>query len=151
MRAAIYTLGCKVNQYETQAMEQELRRRGHELVDFEDSADAYIINTCSVTAVSDKKSRQMIRRAKRRSPNAVVAVPAMYERDQVLPLPSISKKPRTMAAPAHPMIMKLMRSSGWCARSCFFSFVSVLPDGACMGLVAFGDLAPDNFFCSIIS
>ena len=63
MRAAIYTLGCKVNQYETQAMEQELRRRGHELVDFEDSADAYIINTCSVTAVSDKKSRQMIRRA----------------------------------------------------------------------------------------
>jgi len=42
MRAAIYTLGCKVNQYETQAMEQELRRRGHELVDFEDSADAYI-------------------------------------------------------------------------------------------------------------
>ena len=43
MRAAIYTLGCKVNQYETQAMEQELRRRGHELVDFEDSADAYII------------------------------------------------------------------------------------------------------------
>ena len=42
-------------------------------------------------------------------------------------------------------------ASGWCARSCFFSFVSVLPDGACMGLVAFGDLAPDNFFCSIIS
>ena len=73
MRVAIYTLGCKVNQYETQAMEQELRRRGHELVDFEDSADAYIVNTCSVTAVSDKKSRQMIRRAKRRSPNAVVA------------------------------------------------------------------------------
>jgi len=73
MRVAIYTLGCKVNQYETQAMEQELRRRGHELVDFEDSADTYIVNTCSVTAVSDKKSRQMIRRAKRRSPNAVVA------------------------------------------------------------------------------
>ena len=78
MRAAIYTLGCKVNQYETQAMEQELRRRGHELVDFEDSADAYIVNTCSVTAVSDKKSRQMIRRAKRRSPNAVVAACGCY-------------------------------------------------------------------------
>ena len=78
MRAAIYTLGCKVNQYETQAMEQELRRRGHELVDFENSADAYIINTCSVTAVSDKKSRQMIRRAKRRSPNAVVAACGCY-------------------------------------------------------------------------
>ena len=78
MRAAIYTLGCKVNQYETQAMEQELRRRGHELVDFEDSADAYIINTCSVTAVSDKKSRQMIRRARRRSPGAVVAACGCY-------------------------------------------------------------------------
>ena len=64
MRVAIYTLGCKVNQYETQAMEQELTRRGHTLVPFEDTADAYIINTCSVTAVSDKKSRQMIRRAK---------------------------------------------------------------------------------------
>ena len=61
MRVAIYTLGCKVNQYETQAMEQELTRRGHTLVPFEDTADAYIINTCSVTAVSDKKSRQMIR------------------------------------------------------------------------------------------
>ena len=78
MRAAIYTLGCKVNQYETQAMEQEMRRRGHELVDFEDSADAYIINTCSVTAVSDKKSRQMIRRARRRSPGAVVAACGCY-------------------------------------------------------------------------
>lgn len=78
MRVAIYTLGCKVNQYETQAMEQELQRRGHQLVDFEDSADAYIINTCSVTAVSDKKSRQMIRRAKRRSPNAVVAACGCY-------------------------------------------------------------------------
>ena len=78
MKAKIITLGCKVNQYETQAMEQELRRRGHELVDFEDSADAYIVNTCSVTAVSDKKSRQMIRRAKRRSPNAVVAACGCY-------------------------------------------------------------------------
>ena len=78
MRAAIYTLCCKVNQYETQAMEQELRRRGHELVDFEDSADAYIVNTCSVTAVSDKKSRQMIRRARRRSPGAVVAACGCY-------------------------------------------------------------------------
>ena len=63
MKIGIYTLGCKVNQYETQAMEQELTARGHELVDFESPADAYIINTCSVTAVSDKKSRQMIRRA----------------------------------------------------------------------------------------
>ena len=73
MRIAIFTLGCKVNQYETAAMEQELLRRGHELTDFEDEADAYIVNTCSVTAVSDKKSRQMIRRARARNPEAVVA------------------------------------------------------------------------------
>lgn len=78
MKVAIYTLGCKVNQYETQAMEQELTSRGHTLVDFEDTADAYIINTCSVTAVSDKKSRQMIRRAKKRNPDAVVAACGCY-------------------------------------------------------------------------
>ena len=78
MKIAIYTLGCKVNQYETQAMEQELTGRGHSLVAFEDAADAYIINTCTVTAVSDKKSRQMIRRARKQNPEAVVAVCGCY-------------------------------------------------------------------------
>ena len=78
MRIAIYTLGCKVNQYETQAMEQELLRRGHTLVPFEDAADGYIVNTCSVTAVSDKKSRQMIRRCKKLNPAAVVAACGCY-------------------------------------------------------------------------
>ena len=57
MRIAFYTLGCKVNQYETQALEQIVTARGHLLVPFEGEADAYIINTCTVTAVSDKKSR----------------------------------------------------------------------------------------------
>ena len=74
MRIAIYTLGCKVNQYESQAMEQELRARGHETVPFEAEADAYIINTCSVTAVSDQKSRQVIHRIRREHPGALVAV-----------------------------------------------------------------------------
>ena len=78
MRIAICTLGCKVNQYETQALEQELTRRGHELVDFEQLADAYVVNTCSVTAVSDKKSRQMLRKARRRNPDAVVAACGCY-------------------------------------------------------------------------
>ena len=78
MRIAICTLGCKVNQYETQALEQELTRRGHELVDFESVADAYVVNTCSVTAVSDKKSRQMLRQAKRRNPDAVIAACGCY-------------------------------------------------------------------------
>lgn len=73
MRVAICTLGCKVNQYETQAMEQLLVERGHTLVPFDEAADAYIVNTCSVTAVSDKKSRQMLRRCRTLNPDAVVA------------------------------------------------------------------------------
>jgi len=78
MKVAIYTLGCKVNQYETQAMEQELLRRGHRLVPFTEAADAYVVNTCSVTAVSDKKSRQMIRRCRKLNPDAVVAACGCY-------------------------------------------------------------------------
>ena len=78
MRIAFYTLGCKVNQYETQALEQLAARRGHTLVPFEGEADAYVVNTCTVTAVSDKKSRQMIRRARKRAPDALVAVCGCY-------------------------------------------------------------------------
>ncbi len=78
MKLALYTLGCKVNQYETQALEQLFAARGHTLVPFDGPADAYIINTCSVTAVSDKKSRQVIRRARKERPDAVVAVCGCY-------------------------------------------------------------------------
>ena len=78
MRVAIYTLGCKVNQYETQAMEQELRGRGHSVVEFTDAADVYVVNTCSVTAVSDQKSRQMLHRIRRQHPEAVLAVCGCY-------------------------------------------------------------------------
>ena len=78
MRIAFYTLGCKVNQYETQAMEQLAAARGHAVVPFEGEADAYVINTCTVTAVSDKKSRQVIRRARHAAPEAVVAACGCY-------------------------------------------------------------------------
>ena len=78
MKIAIYTLGCKVNQYETQAMERELLRRGHTLTGFDGPADAYIVNTCTVTAVSDKKCRNIIRRARSSAPAAVVAVCGCY-------------------------------------------------------------------------
>ena len=78
MKIAICTLGCKVNQYETQAMEQELLRRGHTLTAFDGPADGYIINTCTVTAVSDKKCRNIIRRARKQAPEAVVAVCGCY-------------------------------------------------------------------------
>ena len=78
MKIAFYTLGCKVNQYETQALEQLVTQRGHSLVPFEETADAYVINTCTVTAVSDKKSRQVIRRARKAAPDAVIAVCGCY-------------------------------------------------------------------------
>ena len=83
MKVAIYTLGCKVNQYETQAMEQELRRRGHEVVEFSAPADAYVVNSCSVTAVSDQKSRQMLHRIRREHPAAVAALCGCYPQTHV--------------------------------------------------------------------
>ena len=83
MKVAIYTLGCKVNQYETQAMEQELRSRGHEVVEFSDEADAYVINSCSVTAVSDQKSRQVLHRVRRQHPQAVAALAGCYPQTHV--------------------------------------------------------------------
>ena len=78
MKFSFYTLGCKVNQYETQAMEQLLVQMGHEIGDFQDSCDGYIINTCSVTAVADRKNRTVIRRCRRENPEAIVAVCGCY-------------------------------------------------------------------------
>ena len=78
MKISFYTLGCKVNQYETQAMEQLLLAAGHEIGDFQGVCDAYIINTCSVTAVADKKNRAVIRRCRRQNPQAVIAVCGCY-------------------------------------------------------------------------
>ena len=78
MKFAFYTLGCKTNQYETQAMEQLLREQGHEIVPFDQEADGYIVNTCSVTAVADKKNRAVIRRCRRDNPNAVLGVCGCY-------------------------------------------------------------------------
>ena len=78
MKVAFYTLGCKMNQYETQAMEQLLRQRGHQVVDFSGEADAYVVNTCSVTAVSDQKSRRVLHRVRREHPGALLAVCGCY-------------------------------------------------------------------------
>ena len=74
MRYIIYTLGCKVNQYETQAMETLLREHGHKACREGESADAVIVNTCAVTAEAGRKSRQAIHRLREENPNAVVAV-----------------------------------------------------------------------------
>ncbi len=78
MKFAFYTLGCKVNQYETQAMEQLLQKMGHTVGAFSEGCDGYIINTCSVTAVADKKNRAVIRRCRREHPDSIIAVCGCY-------------------------------------------------------------------------
>ena len=77
-KVAFYTLGCKVNQYETNAMIEQFIKSNYEIVDFEDESDIYIINTCTVTNMSDRKSRQVIRRVKQLNPNSILAVTGCY-------------------------------------------------------------------------
>lgn len=78
MKAAFYTLGCRVNQYETEAMAEKFIKEGWKIVSFDETADVYVINTCTVTSIGDKKSRQMIHRAKRLNNKAVIVVAGCY-------------------------------------------------------------------------
>lgn len=82
-RVAFYTLGCKVNQYETEAMEELFKNRGYEIVSNREEADIYIINTCTVTNLGDRKSRQFIRRAKKMNEDSIIAAVGCYS--QVAP------------------------------------------------------------------
>ena len=77
-KAALHNLGCKVNAYETEAMGELLKEAGYEIVDFTEKADVYVINTCSVTNMADKKSRQMLHRAKKRNPDSIVVAAGCY-------------------------------------------------------------------------
>lgn len=77
-KVAFYTLGCKVNQYETEAMTELFEKEGYEITDFDQYADVYVINTCTVTNLGDRKSRQMIRRAKKLNKHSIVAVVGCY-------------------------------------------------------------------------
>lgn len=77
-KAALHNLGCKVNAYETEAMQQLLEEAGYDIVSFEDTADVYVINTCSVTNMADRKSRQMLHRAKKKNPNSIVVAAGCY-------------------------------------------------------------------------
>lgn len=77
-KAALHNLGCKVNAYETEAMQEMLEQAGYEIVPFHDTADVYIINTCSVTNMADRKSRQMIHRARKQNPDAVIVAAGCY-------------------------------------------------------------------------
>ena len=78
MKISFYTLGCKTNQYETQAMERLLLDQGHTIGSFDEKCDCYVINTCSVTAVADKKNRAVIRRCRRENPQAILGVCGCY-------------------------------------------------------------------------
>lgn len=82
-KVAFYTLGCKVNQYETEAMEELFEKKGYQIVESDEVADIYVINTCTVTNLGDRKSRQFIRRAKRSNKNSIIAVVGCYS--QVAP------------------------------------------------------------------
>ena len=89
---AFHTLGCKVNQYETEGIWQSFKEQGYERVDFEAIADIYVINTCTVTNTGDKKSRQVIRRAIRKNPEAVVCVTGCYAQvspGEVMEIPGV--------------------------------------------------------------
>ena len=77
-KAALHNLGCKVNAYETEAMQQLLEENGYEIVPFKEGADVYIINTCTVTNMADRKSRQMLHRAKKMNPDAIVVAAGCY-------------------------------------------------------------------------
>ena len=78
MKSAFHTLGCKVNQYETEAMKEQFIAAGFEIVDEDDFADVYVINTCTVTNIADRKSRQYIRRMKKKNPDSVIVVTGCY-------------------------------------------------------------------------
>lgn len=78
LKAALHNLGCKVNDYETQAMEGMLKNAGYEIVDFHKQADVYVVNTCSVTTIADRKSRQMLHRAKKLNPHSIVIACGCY-------------------------------------------------------------------------
>lgn len=75
---ALHNLGCKVNSYEVEVMQQNLQKNGYKIVDFNQKSDVYIINTCSVTNMADRKSRQMLHRAKKQNPNAIVVAVGCY-------------------------------------------------------------------------
>ncbi|MCI5620926.1 MAG: tRNA (N(6)-L-threonylcarbamoyladenosine(37)-C(2))-methylthiotransferase MtaB [Lachnospiraceae bacterium] len=77
-KAALHNLGCKVNAYETEAMQQLLEKAGYEIVPFTEKADVYVINTCSVTNIADRKSRQMIHKAKKENPDSIVVAAGCY-------------------------------------------------------------------------
>lgn len=107
MTLAACTLGCKVNQYETEAVLEQFTARGWQIVDFSDCADVYLINTCTVTSLSDRKSRQMIRRAKHTNPDSVIVVMGCYAQTAPEEVLAISEVDLVIGADRRSSIAKL--------------------------------------------
>lgn len=101
-KAALHNLGCKVNAYETEAMQQLLEQAGYEIVPFTERADVYVINTCSVTNMADRKSRQMLHKAKKKIRTVSLSLPAVMSRlrrkkqQGIYPWISLSEMTRNM-------------------------------------------------------
>jgi threonylcarbamoyladenosine tRNA methylthiotransferase MtaB len=92
-KVAFYTLGCKVNQYDSQAVSDIFKKEGYEIVDFHEKADVYVVNTCTVTGLSDRKSRQMIRRAKSNNKDSIIIVMGCYSQtspEEVEKIPEVN-------------------------------------------------------------
>lgn len=101
MKVAFLTLGCKVNFYETEQMMEQFQTLGFDVVDFQEKADIYIVNTCTVTNMADRKSRQMLHRAKKKNPDSLVVAVGCYVRAErqnlkrirlLMPFSQIGKK-----------------------------------------------------------
>lgn len=91
-KAAFYTLGCKTNQYDTEAMQELFEKEGYQIVDFQEKSDVYVVNTCTVTNLGDRKSRQMIRKAHRINPNAIIVAAGCYAQQaagEILTIPGV--------------------------------------------------------------
>ena len=109
MKVAFLTLGCKVNHYETEVMAQAFERAGDLIVPFEEKADVYVVNTCTVTATGDKKSRQALRAAKRQNPNAVVVAVGCYAQmdpDALLSMPEVDFVLGNLHKPELPALLR---------------------------------------------
>ncbi len=117
-KAAIHTLGCKVNQYESEAMAELLQKEGYEIVPFEEKADCYLINTCTVTSLSDRKSRQMIRRAKKKNPDALLIVTGCYAQtapEEIKKIPEVDLIMGTSKRNQLPLLIKQAEQEKLCA------------------------------------
>ena len=109
---AFYTLGCKVNQYETEAIMQKFKTCGYDIHSFDEPSDVYVINTCSVTALADRKSRTQIRRAKKLNPSAVVAVCGCYAQTHPEQLRAVSEVDIVTGTAGKEKLVELVESFG---------------------------------------